>query len=130
MRTIKFRGQTKTVNGKEWIYGYCYKVKSFFNEGYQWFIRDDHILDSAIIEETLGQYTGLKDKNGKEIYEGDVVSLQFDLSSQVSKVVWLQDISGFIIENVSILDKDLAERIVVIGNIYENKDLLEKGKEE
>lgn len=33
-------------------------------------------------------------------------------------------------ENVSILDKDLAERIVVIGNIYENKDLLEKGKEE
>jgi len=63
----------------------------------------------------LMQYTGLKDKNGKEIYEGDIAQLR-ELTFQV---YWDSRQTGF---NVGSL---LAEMIEVIGNIYENPELLE-----
>ena len=67
MREILFRGKTRTTEGKKWVYGYLYKVKSFFSEDYQYFIKNEHLQEFSVDEETIGQYTGLKDKNGKEI---------------------------------------------------------------
>lgn len=65
MREIKFRGKRKD-NG-EWVYGYltC-NIPLIFN---------DKLGSYTVYESTVGQYTGLKDKNGKEIYEGDKISL-------------------------------------------------------
>jgi uncharacterized phage protein (TIGR01671 family) len=82
---------------------------------------------SAPCQDKLMQFTGLKDKNGKEIYEGDIVKMKYvgDIES-VEEIKW--DTGGFVsvlkdnIEN-RILDKDY-EHCEVIGNVWENPELL------
>ena len=91
--------------------------------------------DVEIDPSTLGQYTGLKDKNGKEIYEGDIVK---SISGKVGYVIFSQQEMGYVVvwDNC---DTRLGHRnrgegyecdgsIEVIGNIYDNPELINKEK--
>lgn len=120
------------------------KIMRFNNEIVIWndqvYINGKKELDSRIkgyscLSEHLMQSTGLKDKNGVEIYEGDIVENQY---SNVGYVAYLQQESGFVVvlKNSDYRlghrntgeSYDVANNHEVIGNIYSNTEILEAKK--
>ena len=81
------------------------------------------------------QYTGVNDKNGKEIYEGDIVSVKYIYDKRTTdraQVVWREDKAGFGLKSLKGLTNEEYElykitaehNLEVMGNIYENKELI------
>lgn len=147
MREIKFRGKSSIDN--VWIFGHLIKVWTSYHilcdndmceDGHH--IRQDSDIPTWVEENTVGQYTSLKDKNGVEIYEGDVLKSHF--SSEPFGIVTWHDNGYFFIDTSfgewrsldyhciplgDLMDIQIdMERVQleVIGNIHDNPELLEK----
>lgn len=128
MREILFRG--KTVDSGRWIFGDL----SNYGDGCTTITttKDFSIIDSAeVIPETVGQYTGLKDKNGlTKIFEGDIVKV-YDVycNETVVGVVEFCDGSFRIYDtDFTSYDRWMYCKVEVIGNVYDDVNLLEATK--
>ena len=126
MREIKFRG--KRTDTGEWVYGYL------ADETY---INDINTIDLSSIEVdpyTVGQYTGLKDRNGKEIYEGDIALMDYSAfntgkDGQTYAVVrWIDDRAAFMWDAGLNYYADMRNDVEICGNIHDNPELLEDGE--
>ena len=138
MRDILFRG--KRMDNGEWIYGHFFSdgdVATIFlptvligaSSG-GWWIDDSFDL---VYLETVGQYTGLTDKNGKKIFEGDILRITERGHTIDGGIVVFQNgyPGGWLIMDATYTSKcSLAMRtdVEVIGNIHDNPELLEVSK--
>ena len=125
-REIKFRGKrVDNVDNGKWVYGYYHKECSGAV-----FIAEEANLDvykrqmvRAVDAETVGQFIGLTDRNGKEIYEGDKVKCRLCRFDMVGYVVFQNSCFQLKYETMYLCLIGLGA-VEIVGNIHDNPELI------
>lgn len=140
MREILFRG--KREDNGEWVEGYyIYETDECSFELH--LISDNKSVVTEVVPETVGQYTGLIDKNGKKIFEGDIIRVEHDLwhgenkktrESDIGVVLYNTNTAEFGVKingysNCLTLRRWKGDFNEVIGNIHDNPEPLEGGEQ-
>lgn len=135
MREILFRGK-RTYNGR-WIYG-SLVVDSSGNTYIVWEYESCKGVKQSIssktisvIPSTVGQYTGLTDKNGVKIFEGDIVAIENE--GVYAAIKYNDSNAAFYVEDEDheeYLGEAWETDVVIIGNVHDNPELLKGGAEE
>lgn len=149
MREILFKA--KRIDNGEWVEGFYYKMSETtycFAEDYEWNPVPEHhyilqermtdwglpnqIIQIEVDSKTLCQFTGIYDKNGKRIWENNVVLLVYDGKEHIYQIVWDNSELDFKAtngeENYGTHYEYLlcCDEIEVIGNIFDNPELLQE----
>lgn len=134
MRNIKFRGKKKS-DGK-WLFGDL--IHDNIGGCYIYPINCENLYKkNAVNSETIGQFTELYDKNGNEIYEGDIVDVWSAGSNMPNGIIkWSKYTGSFFIGDKQRSrcwqlsgDNEDKETLIIVGNIYDNPELLNYKKE-
>ena len=132
MREIKFRG--RAIDSGEWAYGFLLltDVRAYIHPGRDGLDFDDIDFGYGFIQvdpKTIGQFTGLLDKNGKEIYEGDIVASPDIIYGEMDNNLvsycdgyWYPLVT--VEQDYNAIDRYRPEDFEIIGNIHENPELL------
>ena len=126
MREIKFKVWD---NFFKQMYYFDFENNIEVRSGHLWIVHEEGAVSSKSPSIKIMQYTGLKDRNDKEIYEGDLVQvLDYASWEGLYKVVWDEESLMYVLED-AYGDKEKMcefEHYLVKGNIYENPELLEE----
>ena len=140
MREFKFRG--KRCDNGEWVYGYYARLRNEFKEWHCIMTEEDasenyikdcngyNMLYTPVNHNTVGQFTGLLDKNAREIYEGDIVKrtdgysyiVKYEFGSFYARLIGgdKEDVYRLALFN---------NKTVIVGNIHGNPDLMKGGEQ-
>lgn len=125
-REIKFRGFS--IEHNTWVYGFCYRVQND-NSTYSYFIIEDTTLHQRnvrqcifeVVSESIVEFTGLKYKNGVDIYEGDIMDYG------AGRFFYVAFENGAFVAKFSAGNSNSIIPIhgfAIVGNIYQNPELL------
>lgn len=129
MRKILFRGKgNPKYNDGVWYEGYL----TYDGEDYQIVEPEYGICKRTVLAETIGEFTGLKNKNGNNIFEGDIV--RSTETGELGIVQWYEEHAAFLVwcpspNQVGFL-YECASIVEIVGNIHDNREILKETQDD